>query len=1669
VICNHCEYAVWPDRIPTHLKQKHKMERKGGIEAAKTIRQQHSSMAERPSEFIGPSIIQAQIPQLRVYTDGFQCRECGSIRQNESCMRKHCRQEHGKTIHTSCGRPSKAKQSAIAKSRNGLWSKVERFQRFFNEGEHSNYFRVHEQRGQQQQRVGPPSDEAQWAARVNGELDEIWKKAAEIRKKADRIIEEGETDEVNKWVDRTKWNRYLKGYEHEALLDLIEKPEEEEQVEDAIWTAMAGLAKFCQKTVAQKAGLFVRFEAIRSEKRQTRYVPLMAYQDYKAIGTYTRPWQRILMFFARTRKAESRKAAPKYRLTGQQEEAWVRFIREAKGKVREEGRKPRKIGPKKKGKKRRTRDDADSEEEEQGEEQSEEAEQQELTAIQRACLQFCMALLDQRNIDHDYDGAFVCGLAVLGVKEVGWKGVDTYPPILSKLIKIARFMVVQQAFDEVQPADEFAEFEDDGKNYGSEEEEEEGNGGEAGWTDIGDVDDIGDWLVVDGEDNVENGEQARQTARDGQHGERAVGQRYEDTDSADDTEPPESRRGVIEAVAQMMDRFMVRGTNGPMQWMLDLRTYGLKIHYNTTSPGHVDWNDNEVLRYKGIDIRMDAFRGFVGTLLQQAQKLMNKTLLMGYEAPAIPWSNIRDDASNGSPRFNFLRDEHSRMPADGETWLRRQMGGDMEKLKEWYKPGTKRADMAQLDKYMGAVKEFRMQLLILMHITGGQPARAPEILSVRHENTAKGNHRNLFVEDGLVVFVTQYHKGYAMSGDIKIIHRYLPREVSELVVRYLWLVLPFHFAMEREHFWSTPEDGEAPKPVSSHLWPVDHEGRKTTSAQMREAMKRYSREHLGQTLTIQSYREIAIAISRRFIGEQDAFMKDFDGIDEGGLDEGEGEQGVGRRLQSIMDKQASHTSSVAGMIYARLISERDGTVASTRARFRTVSCMWHLWLGFDTAFDHEGSDGRQTIGKRKTSEMPWEAVMEAKQAARWKHLRGTDIQTGLQQMMRSGAARFRGVQREAIQAIVEGAPRIIAVMPTGEGKSLLFQLPAYISPRGLTIVVVPLVALRYDMMVRCAAIGVTAREWEAERQVDDASIVFVTPETAAQNASFRSFAQRNRRRLDRIVIDECHVVLNESTTFRRHLQRLGGLVKMASQMIMVTATLPVSKVEALKTNMFWSGLPVREFRMRTARTNIRYSVCTIDGSQREHDEAVVGVVEAKFRQYQPGKMIVYCNSTSGVSKYADMLGVDAYYSDADLKTEKFEDFRSGRTQLIVATSALGLGIDIPDIRAVVHVDWPFGMIEYSQEGGRAGRDRQASENIVIMRQNAASERKEQGGSKRRDAAESATLIERFMQVGVPPGQQSCRRVVLNEYFDGEVGRACQGEEEACDVCAPSSELQRAIAGTMDAAAEQTAYGEAAGNREPAAFTTGVMTSGGIEEVSVDRDEVQAFRESQHDRGQAKEVEMEQSRRQQAQTRRIKSRLEEWRGKCVLCAIDGRPFDHSAWRCEHVKECGAYEVARTAQKSTVLEGKFSCTMCFAPQSMCHWFAPHPSKPGWYVPSRTGQGKVCPFNGIMVMAFACAIHSSEGPYHRRKWASDATTDGIDANNIEEQVTKPEAWAKRGDGPMTKYVGEEVRLNDERMSRWCIVFDNTIRRVEEMQASRSGAAHARREEDPRGAYFS
>tara|TARA_R110002003_G_scaffold3363_1_gene25212 strand:- start:1741 stop:2385 length:645 start_codon:yes stop_codon:yes gene_type:complete len=114
--------------------------------------------------------------------------------------------------------------------------------------------------------------------------------------------------------------------------------------------------------------------------------------------------------------------------------------------------------------------------------------------------------------------------------------------------------------------------------------------------------------------------------------------------------------------------------------------------------------------------------------------------------------------------------------------------------------------------YEKAMQAFREHLLVLVHITGGQPARGTEVVTVQYVNSPNGESRGVFIEDGLMVYVTMYHKGIRASAKAKIIHRYLPREVGELLFYYLWIVMPF---------WRKIEGAvgkEAAKEASPFIW-----------------------------------------------------------------------------------------------------------------------------------------------------------------------------------------------------------------------------------------------------------------------------------------------------------------------------------------------------------------------------------------------------------------------------------------------------------------------------------------------------------------------------------------------------------------------------------------------------------------------------------------------------------------------------------------------------------------------------------------------------------------------------------------------------------------------------------------------------------------------------------
>jgi hypothetical protein len=194
---------------------------------------------------------------------------------------------------------------------------------------------------------------------------------------------------------------------------------------------------------------------------------------------------------------------------------------------------------------------------------------------------------------------------------------------------------------------------------------------------------------------------------------------------------------------------------------------------------------------------------------------------------------------------------------------------------------------------------------------------------LRHIDTFSGYHRNVFVEGGMVSTVTTYHKGYSTTGNIKIIHRYLPKAVGELLVYYLWLIQPFFRKLEMLAL----RRRDLPSPF---LWAKEGSVDPWDSSRLSRVLQRETKQTFGVAINISVYRHLAVAISPKHL-KCGGFKRDY-GLEECG-----------------MDRQGSHTSWTAGTTYARGLEEAAGHVEARKSEYRRISQEWHDFLGFPSS------------------------------------------------------------------------------------------------------------------------------------------------------------------------------------------------------------------------------------------------------------------------------------------------------------------------------------------------------------------------------------------------------------------------------------------------------------------------------------------------------------------------------------------------------------------------------------------------------------------------------------------------------------------------------------------------------------------------------------------------
>ncbi|KAH0195066.1 hypothetical protein KCU99_g10243, partial [Aureobasidium melanogenum] len=304
-------------------------------------------------------------------------------------------------------------------------------------------------------------------------------------------------------------------------------------------------------------------------------------------------------------------------------------------------------------------------------------------------------------------------------------------------------------------------------------------------------------------------------------------------------------------------------------------------------------------------------------------------------------------------------------------------------------------------------------------------------------------------------------------------------------------------------------------------------------------------------------------------------------------------------------------------MYGRMSRESPWITMREKDAFRKVSIDWHRIVGFQPV----QTEGRNTA--KSLAHMEQQA--EADKFQRWRAFRQADMLDAFKRMM-GPDAEFRGVQFAILQALMQGHKNVLGIMPTGGGKSLTFMLPARCSPGGVTIVVIPLTALEGDMVRRCKESDIKCAVWDAARPPEWASIVFVTPEAAVGQA-FKRFMQQKKStgELDRLVIDECHVVLDsrrktaERDAWRPEILELYKTVEQSVQTLFLTATLPPRNELEFYDRMGINKHEIVKFRDSTTRKEIKYQV--VDYEKEEEEEALQRMVDDKKRQY-PGKQIV---------------------------------------------------------------------------------------------------------------------------------------------------------------------------------------------------------------------------------------------------------------------------------------------------------------------------------------------------------------------------------------------------------------------------------------------------------------
>jgi len=340
-------------------------------------------------------------------------------------------------------------------------------------------------------------------------------------------------------------------------------------------------------------------------------------------------------------------------------------------------------------------------------------------------------------------------------------------------------------------------------------------------------------------------------------------------------------RSVPDRIHDLRQQHLCEGSFSPTSSILTQLAMGKKFNQTHQSPSNIHWSDNEeTIFYLGQPVVLDKIQGMIEFSIHELQELMIE-LTFGSPVETVDLSRIVDSMawSQAFRRQDFSFISHTQnqdqVKGDYQYLLGRARRGEGRwkmfkanretKKTEWNKP--------QVIAYLTKERKFLQKLMVLMHITGGQPARGPELGSIKVSNSVY-SARNIYIINGRVCFLTMYDKARKRRGNTEYIVRCLPDAVGQTLAQYLIRVRPFARALDKRESEYLFGDMQGP-------W---------AGEQLSQALGRTTQKHLGVQLKVSAWRHAAIGIAtRKLMRASKTWEKEYEEPEEGVEDFAEGD------------------------------------------------------------------------------------------------------------------------------------------------------------------------------------------------------------------------------------------------------------------------------------------------------------------------------------------------------------------------------------------------------------------------------------------------------------------------------------------------------------------------------------------------------------------------------------------------------------------------------------------------------------------------------------------------------------------------------------------------------------------------------------------------------------